>query len=225
MVISKPIGLVFTLLALVALNLSSCQTVLPRERVRAAVRSIDALVVVHPTYYYDQEGMAKRSINFITEEFLRQKKKVYTLVGSPSDLKRDHYQNYFSYLKETEIIYSNHGENNIGLKGTRFVVVGGYLEACLKSALLHISKNNAPKEKREITFFLPLPAIYRSDIKLELRDWKLFNLHRYLPEGTNLKVVHQGRTLYEVNKLAKDTITLHFRGYGETPFLDAQNTR
>lgn len=190
------------------------------ERVRKGVASVDALVVVHPTYFFDEDGKAKNAIRFIAKEFIRQEKPVYTLVESPKDLESDNYQKYFPQINETKIVYSKNGENNINLKGTRFVVIGGFLEACLRSALIYLSKNYLRGEGRDITFFLPLPAIYGRGIKLSVHEWEKFNLHHWLPKDTSLTLLHQGKVLYEIKKKQKHSITLHFRGPTESPFLE-----
>lgn len=223
MLISKPLCLVFTLLALVGPCLSSCQTVLPRERVRAAVKSIDALVVVHPTYYYDQDGMAKDAINFVTKEFLAQEKKVFTLVGGTKGKYADHYQKYFPHLDSTEIVSSENGENNIELRGERFVVIGGYLEACLRIAVIHLSRNTFKTKERDLDFFLPLPAIYRKDTPISDRDWSQLDLERYLGPNIGLKILLNEEIIYQLKKESPHTITIHFRGRELSPFFQDEN--
>jgi len=212
------------LIPIILITLYSCQTSLPTERVRKGVSTVDALVVVHPTHGFDIKGEAKEAINFIANEFMRQGKPVFTLVETPQDLDSKPYLDYFPIIKKTKVIYSKNGENDLALKGTRFVVMGGYLKACLKSALIYLSKNYLKSQGRDITFFLPLPAIYGKGMKLELREWEKFNLHHWLPKDTNLRVIHQNKTLYKItDKSYRHSITLHFRGRGESPFFQERN--
>jgi hypothetical protein len=100
------------------------------------------------------------------------------------------------------------------------VVIGGFLKACLRSALIYMSKNYLAKKGRDITFFLPLPAIYGKGLKVDVRDWSEFNLHHWLPKDTSLSILHEGKVLYELKKNLKHSITLHFRGPNESPFLE-----
>lgn len=181
---------------------------------------MDALIVVHPTSYFDEVEEAKKAINYIAAEFLNQNKSVYTLVDATEDLKKRDYEKYFPLLNQTKIVFSKNGENTIVLNGKRFVVVGGYFYACLRTALIHLSRNNLSKEKAVIEVYLPLPAIYGKNIELSLKDKEMVKLHGWLPKDTGLTVYLNSEKRISTRAEAQKQIKVYLRGKKETPFLE-----
>lgn len=150
---------------------------IPSIRAESASKSALSLVVVHPTNYFAKDE-AKSEINKYVQEAVQANQKVLTLVESDQirdqiisqsePIKRkpsfdkntaENYLYFLSDIRKTSLIVSQHGENNIELDSNRVTIIGGYLGACLKTALRSLVKKNVERFS-EIHVNIPLEAIY-----------------------------------------------------------------
>ncbi|MCB0420566.1 MAG: hypothetical protein KDD61_06205 [Bdellovibrionales bacterium] len=145
-----------------------------------AIEITETLLVVHPTNYY-ADGESREEINRVVEKFLSEKKRVITLVETENlkkeiqhsnksiqlepDSSKPTYENYLHFLpqiQKTEIIVSEHGRNDIALSSPDVTIIGGYMEACLRTALRSLLKENLNRF-HQIKVYIPLDAVYGKD--------------------------------------------------------------
>lgn len=214
------------LLILFALSLSSCSTFIgyKEAKVRENIKKVDALVIVHPTGYFDKSGEAKAAINDIADIFLRYNKEVYTLVETTEianslTLKNrsdaaQMYLDYFPKINQSKLVISENGENNLKITGKNIVVVGGYLLACLRTALKHLSQSNLEEDK-PLNIYIPLRAIYGKEIAKSNRPKSIKNLKRrifsFVPAGVAIDVFRDNKKVISLREGEKRKINLYFR--------------
>ena len=139
-----------------------------------------SLIIVHPTSFYDFSLEAKTEINKQAQNALVNDVKIYTLVDPPAfvdELALGWMQNYKDYLEgldQTELVASNQGENNIILNDEEVELIGGYMNACWREALINLAISNFPRLNKMI-IKIPLGAIYgRVDEDRDISDTKKF---------------------------------------------------
>lgn len=213
----------YILIMILSLVLSSCAS-LQEERIRQNIAKVDALVIVHPTSYFDSLEEAKIGINFIANIFLRYKKKVYTFVETQElidsisrnsqDEKSLGYSKYLTKINSTEMLPSLNGENNLKIRGKNIVVVGGYLLACLRTALKDLSESNL-NEKKVLNIYLPLRAIYGKEIAKNTRPTNMGQLKRrirsFIPKDFNVEVYRDSKVIIKIKGTGTKVVRLYLR--------------
>lgn len=199
--------------------LNSCGFYVTPSRLEEGVQKVDALIIVHPTDAFDSEGEAKLAIRFIAKEFLRQRKTVITLIDAKSDLELKAYHDYFPEISETEVLESQNGEIKKILKGNKFVLTGGYLMACLRTSLMHLTKNNLSNENPLIEIYVPLPAVYGKDLKLSEEDQRKVGIHGWVPKDAGLVIYNRGEKFFSLRETSLKLVKVYLRGPKESPML------
>lgn len=213
----------YFLIIILSLGLSSCAS-LQEERIRQNIGKVDALVIVHPTSYFDTLEEAKSGINFITNIFLKYKKKVYTFVetqelidsisSNAQDEKSLGYSKYLTKINSTEMLPSLNGENNLKIRGKNIVIIGGYLLACLRTALKDLSESNL-NEKQTLNIYLPLRAIYGKEIARNTRPTNIGQLKKrvrsFIPSVFTVEVYRDSKIIIKIKGTGKKKVRLYLR--------------
>lgn len=186
----KPFLFVFTLLLLVNVTKSGAQT----------------LIVVHPTSlmkgYHGREGApdVQTEINKLVGHFLDRGKKVITLVGYLDDT----YTDFMPRIKETQIVDSIAGENEIRLNNEAVYFAGGFLDMCFRRALGDFIDNNI-EAATKLDLNLVTPAIYGKNIRVLNKENINYRFNSYL---ANLFENHlQLHSVQQKSKLRINIIT------------------
>lgn len=201
------------------------------QRILEKVREFDQLIVVHPTFYFDKKSEAKGAINQITEYFLKAQVPVSTLVETNTiinDIKsqRDlgqpnpdlslaaNYSSYLEKIRQTRLVVSENGENQLKAKGRNVVVVGGYLAACLRTAVRDFAKLNRSTTE-PLRIFMPLDAIYGKQLARDLgpkneKEMKK-NIESFLAKDTNLKIFVNQKLKVSIYNSGKYKIEIYLR--------------
>jgi|GEM_PF-2907000 len=214
------------------------------ERIRKNIQNIDALIIVHPTFYFDSNAEAKEAISFVSDFFINLKKPVFTLVETQELITAIHltqasaqlpqskyhsqspsasnYLRYFPRIKETQLVQSLNGENKIKVSGKNIVIIGGYLLACLRTAVQHLSRHNL-EDQSELNIYLPLRAIYGKDLNQQgseilSKEGLQSSLNKWLPKETGYEVYRDEKLFLKVKENEPKILRIYVRPIKEGLF-------
>lgn len=131
------------------------------------VISDDALVVVtHPSYGYDSDGVAQKGIDQIIGRTNEEGIKTIYLLS-----RWEHFQDFYLHeMLPVVFVHSQAGEHNIQFEGNNLILMGGYFLLCLEKTFSDVFKHR--KSTRHLTVTLPIEAIYYDPKnKILLKDY------------------------------------------------------